>query len=71
MSYFDEKQEGNVAVRKAAASPGLSVPETALSKAETCQWEHSSFSDPGDDWSKLHLFDKDGETCGVYLSRGY
>jgi hypothetical protein len=72
MAYRGERIEGNKSVRSTVQrAMGIKVAESVLEKAETCEWEHSSFSDAGSDWNKLHFFDADGETCGVVKQEGY
>ena len=76
MPYNGERVEGNEQVRERVKRFDLAmfigeVPEADLERAETLQMEHSSFSDPGEDWNKVHLFDKDGGKFRSFHIAGY
>ena len=71
MPYWDEKGiEGIEAIRGEVLYwwPTAVIPETAT----TAKWEHSSFSDPGnDDWNKLHVYDASGIALIVFHQDGF
>ena len=77
MPYFDKdkivgletiKDEVRHNFRDSVSKPGQ---EIINARAATAQWEHSSFSDPGPDWNKLHIFDADGVEIAVLHQDGF
>jgi|APSaa5957512622_1039677.scaffolds.fasta_scaffold112751_2 hypothetical protein len=77
MPHQGERVEGNAEVRKRLEAFDLSffvegkVQETALEGAEVLQMEHSSFTDPGEDWNKVHLLDGKGGILQTIFIPGY
>jgi len=70
-----EKKSGEEARQELRRQSGwLKLTEEKLDdlveRVEEIKWEHSSFSDPGADWNKLHLTLKDGSKK-VLRQEGY
>jgi len=73
MSYIGATVTGNKNIREYLKSERaeLNFDEIALQKAETFHLVHSSFSDPGDDWSAWRLYDKDHYEIASVTRAGY
>ena len=54
-----------------AAVPSDPQREALIAEVESFQWEHCSFSDPGAEWSKLHLTFTDGTTRSFHFTGAY
>ena len=73
MSYIGATITGNDNIREYLKSERaeLNFDEAWLRQAETFHLVHSSFSDPGDDWSAWRLYDKNHEEIASVTRAGY
>ena len=72
MSFNGARIEGNRKIRQwMARHPELSVEDVLLAQAEALQVVHSSYADPGVDWSRFDFFNAGGELVVSHSLPGY
>lgn len=73
MAYKGERIEGQEKIR-AHLSKVLRWPSftsVQVERSEVLEYEHSSFNDPGSDWSRATLYDAHGQVVTSTRQEGY